>query len=246
LLVGCASLIALGVLWVFLGFALVRRSPSQGPFSTFGQAREKARMAACQSNLKQGAIAALMYAQDYDEQLPRSANWSEALLPYTKNPSLWACPSLETSPYGYAYNARLNSLKLEKALSPATTALLFDSNAGVANAADAGSSLARPGRHQGGDNLAFMDGHVKWFTEAAIQPNFFDPDAAPSVGLGGGITPPLPAEQPARPAAQLPSPTPSLVGKPAPDFTRPSLAGKSIRLADFRGKPVVLFIMAHW
>ena len=125
--------------------------------------------------------------------------------------------------------------------------LFFDSNAGIANAADPGSSLARPGRHSGGDNLAFVDGHVKWVAESGIQPNSFDPGGAAGAGMwGGGITPPLPAEQPPAPAEQPLPKTAALVGKPAPNFTLPSQEGEKIKLASFRGKPVVLFLMAHW
>jgi prepilin-type N-terminal cleavage/methylation domain-containing protein/prepilin-type processing-associated H-X9-DG protein len=36
----------------------------------FAQAREKARQASCQSNLKQIGLGTLMYAQDYDEEFP--------------------------------------------------------------------------------------------------------------------------------------------------------------------------------
>ena len=39
-------------------------------FPVFAQAREKARQAACQSNLKQIGTAVLMYVQDYDETMP--------------------------------------------------------------------------------------------------------------------------------------------------------------------------------
>jgi prepilin-type N-terminal cleavage/methylation domain-containing protein/prepilin-type processing-associated H-X9-DG protein len=39
-------------------------------FPVFAQAREKARQATCQSNLKQIATAFLMYNQDYDERMP--------------------------------------------------------------------------------------------------------------------------------------------------------------------------------
>jgi hypothetical protein len=39
-------------------------------FPVFAQAREKARQAMCQSNMKQLGIAFMMYAQDYDEILP--------------------------------------------------------------------------------------------------------------------------------------------------------------------------------
>lgn len=39
-------------------------------FPVFAQAREKARQASCQSNLKQISTAFMMYTQDYDETLP--------------------------------------------------------------------------------------------------------------------------------------------------------------------------------
>ncbi|MBC8101143.1 MAG: DUF1559 domain-containing protein [Cytophagales bacterium] len=39
-------------------------------FPVFAQAREKARQSSCASNLRQIAMAGLMYAQDYDETLP--------------------------------------------------------------------------------------------------------------------------------------------------------------------------------
>ena len=39
-------------------------------FPVFAQAREKARAITCVSNLKSVGLAAMMYAQDYDESLP--------------------------------------------------------------------------------------------------------------------------------------------------------------------------------
>lgn len=75
-------------------------------FPVFARAREKARQASCQSNLKQIALAALMYSQDYDEwvvpnhtgaQVPAGVSWVEwwdVTEPYTKNWQLLICPSL--------------------------------------------------------------------------------------------------------------------------------------------------------
>ncbi|MBM3501794.1 MAG: DUF1559 domain-containing protein [Armatimonadetes bacterium] len=70
-------------------------------FPVFARAREKARQASCQSNLKQIGIATMMYAQDYDEVWPRNAIGSSlgtiwvdgVLVPYVKNLQLWRCPS---------------------------------------------------------------------------------------------------------------------------------------------------------
>src|SRR5213595_2743094 len=80
-------------------------------FPVFAQAREKARQAGCLSNMKQWAIATMMYAQDYDETLMGLAvaqpcttdpkvqcygvtPWHMLLQPYTKNDNLADCPSL--------------------------------------------------------------------------------------------------------------------------------------------------------
>lgn len=83
-------------------------------FPVFARAREKARQTACQSNLKQMALGALMYAQDYDERFPMN-NWTAAgaypqpshqqtfinmIYPYVKNLQLFECPS--SSGAGYA------------------------------------------------------------------------------------------------------------------------------------------------
>jgi prepilin-type N-terminal cleavage/methylation domain-containing protein/prepilin-type processing-associated H-X9-DG protein len=73
-------------------------------FPVFARAREKARQASCQSNLKQVGIAMRMYAQDYDERnVPVAASaasiggngiwWMVLMQPYIKNIQLFDCPS---------------------------------------------------------------------------------------------------------------------------------------------------------
>lgn len=75
-------------------------------FPVFAQAREKARQASCLSNLKQIALGANMYGQDYDEFLPGSCgpriSWGaqykslacghEQIYPYVKNSQIFRCP----------------------------------------------------------------------------------------------------------------------------------------------------------
>ena len=87
-------------------------------FPVFAQAREKARQAACASNLKQIGAAFAMYVQDYDERLPDRrdlkkalpggwkpwtswptsdprAGWAALVMePYVKNTQIWSCPSV--------------------------------------------------------------------------------------------------------------------------------------------------------
>ena len=71
-------------------------------FPVFARAREKARQASCQSNLKQILLGAHMYAQDYDETCvigyDNGRLWSDLMQPYIKNTQLMVCPS---GTYGY-------------------------------------------------------------------------------------------------------------------------------------------------
>jgi prepilin-type N-terminal cleavage/methylation domain-containing protein/prepilin-type processing-associated H-X9-DG protein len=69
-------------------------------FPVFAQAREQARKASCQSNLKQMATGLMMYTNDFDERYP-SYNWGRAvsdpwwytMQPYVKNYKVLECPS---------------------------------------------------------------------------------------------------------------------------------------------------------
>ncbi len=84
-------------------------------FPVFAKAREKARTASCQSNLKQLALAINMYVQDYDETLPPGnatyaigyVTWATLIDPYTKNAQVFICPSDRALNPGYAMNAGL-------------------------------------------------------------------------------------------------------------------------------------------
>ncbi|HOM82839.1 MAG TPA: DUF1559 domain-containing protein [Armatimonadota bacterium] len=69
-------------------------------FPVFARARENARKSTCQSNLKQLGMAAMQYAQDYDEtypmmyrRMPHLYWWSDVLQPYVKNYQVLVCPS---------------------------------------------------------------------------------------------------------------------------------------------------------
>ncbi len=87
-------------------------------FPVFGQAREKARLATCGSNLRQIGQALAMYVQDWDERMP-VAEFSEAyfwthgtylfqvLQPYVKSYDIFKCPTVSKrageAAYSYAY-----------------------------------------------------------------------------------------------------------------------------------------------
>jgi prepilin-type N-terminal cleavage/methylation domain-containing protein/prepilin-type processing-associated H-X9-DG protein len=106
-------------------------------FPVFARAREKARTASCQSNLKQLALSALMYAQDYDEMLPAVAmgpyfptalsppfdgpfdytagygwwqTWVFVIYPYVKSTQVFLCPSNSYNDGGINYGMPTNAL----------------------------------------------------------------------------------------------------------------------------------------
>jgi prepilin-type N-terminal cleavage/methylation domain-containing protein/prepilin-type processing-associated H-X9-DG protein len=70
-------------------------------FPVFARAREKARQASCQSNLKQLGLAMAMYVQDYDETYPElevafgwaGMTWRMQIMPYVRNRQVFQCPS---------------------------------------------------------------------------------------------------------------------------------------------------------
>ena len=69
-------------------------------FPAFVRARENARRAICQSNLKQLSLGLMQYAQDYDERLPNAGEggvavggWANVIQPYVKSTDLLQCPS---------------------------------------------------------------------------------------------------------------------------------------------------------
>ena len=79
-------------------------------FPVFARARESARRASCQSNLKQLSLAIAQYTQDYDEKFPRWrwnstgswgwTGWAVQLYTYTNNLQVLQCPSEVNPPNG--------------------------------------------------------------------------------------------------------------------------------------------------
>lgn len=126
-------------------------------FPVFARARENARRASCQSNLKQIGLGILMYSQDYDERLvpqtiygPNKTNtgtaqtrWSGVIMPYIKNEQIFMCPS-RTQAITATYNQPQTNYGYNR--SRQTTAALVESgNANYGMGGDynsAGSLLA--------------------------------------------------------------------------------------------------------
>jgi prepilin-type processing-associated H-X9-DG protein len=134
------------------------------------RAREQAEQSSCQSNLRQLALGVLMWAQDHDEVLPPAENWMTELEPYLKNPEIYRCPAAPELECGYAYNLAVAGLNLADIPDPAGAVLFYESTVGMPSTADMGETQPQPGRHEGGNNLAYVDGHVKWVADAEQPP----------------------------------------------------------------------------
>jgi prepilin-type N-terminal cleavage/methylation domain-containing protein/prepilin-type processing-associated H-X9-DG protein len=189
-------------------------------FPVFARARENARRASCQSNLKQIGLGILQYTQDYDEKYPMTNNvpgnyggsdwglWQVHVQPYVKSTQLFFCPSSANStittytntPAGtlraaYERNYGANEYVIQGGNNVANTGF---SAAGIGNVtllamiADctgpitpnwwriinsnntagwtgiAGPSEERFARHLNGSNIAFADGHVKFYPQGQL------------------------------------------------------------------------------
>jgi prepilin-type processing-associated H-X9-DG protein len=122
-------------------------------FPVFARAREKARQTSCLSNVKQIALACMMYAQDYDERLPhrylnsgvagaiqypgggssRGMIWPNPVYPYVNNIQVFNCPSWGyrwtgryTGRQAYGISNHIDGMLLAHIEAPAETILLAD------------------------------------------------------------------------------------------------------------------------
>lgn len=116
---------------------------------------------ACQSNLKQLMLAILMYAQDHDEVLPPAETWRDDLMPYCRNAPSFVCP---VNPWGYTYNTTLSKKPLGQIANPAEAIVLFEVGHVEPNMAADLTKVKLAHRHNGGDDFAYADGHVKWLS----------------------------------------------------------------------------------
>ena len=157
-------------------------------FPVFARAREKARQASCLSNVKQLALAMLMYTQDYDEILPIAIGgrpdlsywWSimELVEPYVKNRQIWLCPSdpqgsvdFSAFPglhrYSYVWNKAAFAYMVP-GMPPAKVTSLAEipypsETTAFFDGHQVGMAALTCHRHNDGANVSFLDGHAKWY-----------------------------------------------------------------------------------
>ena len=128
-----------------------------------------------EANLHQIGLGIFQYAAAHDQHFPDAAHWMDQIIPYLvpseitgavrrqRIASLFhdpAAPAGQT--WSYAYNRTLSGLTNSKIDNPNQIVAVFESSHGVRNASDGGQSVPQPGRHSGGTDFLFADGHTKW------------------------------------------------------------------------------------
>ena len=161
-------------------------------------ARERAKQATCQNNLKQIGMGMQYYIDDYEEWIPPVDHWYDYIFPeYISNPKIFECPtSLSEGPirkvttkphfnigYGYNYYGRSHvwpRQKIGQIKRPSGTILICDSYGDThsgsemqyAYATTQYSSYRRPSaRHNAGANILFFEMHVAWHKYAEYYYN---------------------------------------------------------------------------
>ncbi len=124
----------------------------------------------CANNLRNLWSAFNLYAQDWDA-LPPAAGWenNNDLISKVRKNQWLHCPAVSNghdNNYGYAYNDKIagkslgDKSSLKEMPDASKMPLLYDSTNLSKNAHDSFTSLPKPGRHHGHDNVLYLDGHV--------------------------------------------------------------------------------------
>ena len=161
--------IIVGVIVLLVGVATALLAPA------VARGRAKSYQSSCLSNIKQLALACLMYSSDYNGLLPSATDaqgFQNQVYPYVRNASIFACPGAPNE-QGYVLNPKLAGKNLNKVSKPAQTPLLWEAGAQVGGLPPAPG--ATPSRHNGGDNVAYADGHCQWLTASTLRSLPVDP-----------------------------------------------------------------------
>ncbi|MGI5818844.1 MAG: DUF1559 domain-containing protein [Armatimonadota bacterium] len=116
-------------------------------------------------------------------QMQYRGPWYVMIYPYIKNIGIYTCPSTSwkwngrwTHPFDYGYNEHISNVQLAMVLRPSETLALVDATANPDYSTSGGygwrvqetyrgpdiSTGYLHARHNGGSNIAFVDGHAKW------------------------------------------------------------------------------------
>jgi len=137
------------------------------------------------SNLHQIGLGIFQYAAAHDQHFPDAAHWMDQIIPYLvpsqitgaarrqRIDALFHDPaSPKDQTWSYTYNRALSGLSLAQIEEPNKIVAVFECRQSVRNNCDSGQFVPQPGRHLGGNDYLFADGHIKWLGPEAATPLF--------------------------------------------------------------------------
>ena len=151
--------------------------------TALARAKARAQTFACESNVKQLCLGVIMYAGDNNEQLPPANTWCDAISKYlggSEKP--FKCFAGDQSQRShYAFNARLQGVRLGRIQSPNLTVLIFETDGGW-NLSGGPELLLNKPRHISSVVVGFADGHVEAVPLSRLGQLRWDP----GIARGGG------------------------------------------------------------
>lgn len=141
-------------------------------FPVFRIERVRSRQGTCLSNLKCIGLGMLQYSEDYGGQFPPADGWnkSEAVHPQ----GVLVCPEVREHIPSYALNEEIAGIAGRSLNNAAKVVGVYEAKPG-GNTTGGPELLPVPGRHMGGNNIGFVDGHVKWYRDGSYKNLFGSP-----------------------------------------------------------------------
>lgn len=121
------------------------------------RARGQALATASLSNLREIALAGMIFANDHDGRLPQADTWMDDLAPYVRSEQVFKSPLAPDLEWGYAMNEALAGMDVYDLYYPTQVVLFFESDLGTRNAAGGLEAVPDPPRNELGNAFAFAD-----------------------------------------------------------------------------------------
>lgn len=135
-------------------------------FPVFARSSHGGHRDSVMGNLKQLALATIMYAADYEERLPPAEKWMDVIEPYHKNTMILHDPTIKDAKedeYGFAFFEPVSFADLERIANLGEVPMVFQSVLLGRNAHSDLRTLPSVPRNGKSNWVSFLDGHAKAF-----------------------------------------------------------------------------------
>lgn len=136
------------------------------------KAKERAQTITCVNNVKQLGLAVRMYAGDNNDQFPSAAKWCDAIQTYVQSPKPFQCASDPSLRCAFAYNRKLDGLKVQD-IDPQAV-VFFESSSGW-NAAGGRELFSAHKHSRTRIVVGLADGSVQQLPRSQLETLRWDP-----------------------------------------------------------------------